>query len=167
MPARRRRKLHPSKPNRDRTRSPGGRMKNNSIPPVAMTGRGSGAYDREMLDTTRGNPSTPGSAAAARGRYNRLMSMETWEAIERSQHGDDSELLPYQPTPSINPPRPRTKAAGYDPETQTLRVRFRDGTPWAYYNVPKNVWRNFRRSKSPGRFINRVLNGYEYSRDDF
>lgn len=142
------------------------------MPRVAGTGRGSGAYDRIMLgpETTnpdKGNPSTPGSASAARGRYNRLMSMDTWEAIEQAQAGDDSALLPYQPTPSINPPRPRTLAAGYDSETRTLRVRFRDGTPWAYYDVPPNVWRNFRRVKSPGRFINRTLNNYEYSRDDF
>lgn len=88
----------------------------------------------------------------------------TEAAFEALENGDDSVLLPYQPTPSINPPRPRTLAAGYDSQTQTLRVRFRDGAIYEYYDVPQNVWRNFRRVKSPGRLINRTLNNYDYSR---
>lgn len=89
------------------------------------------------------------------------------EALQAAESGDDSLLLPYQPTPSINPPRPRTRAAGYDALTRTLRVRFRDGTGYAYYDVPPNVWRNFKRVKSPGRAINRTLNNYAYSREEF
>jgi hypothetical protein len=80
-----------------------------------------------------------------------------------AKDGDDFDLLPYQPTPSINPPRPRTLAAGYDKDSQTLRVRFRNGQVYGYYNVPPNVWRNFKRWQSPGRGINRVLNGYAYA----
>lgn len=109
-----------------------------------------------------GGASTPAQAAAARN-----MSAATADALMQAQEGDDSLLLPYQPTPSINPPRPRTLAAGYDSKGRVLRVRFRDGTPWAYYDVPPNIWQNFKRSKSPGRFINRVLNNYEYSRGEF
>ena len=88
------------------------------------------------------------------------------QAIEAYKEGDDSLLLPYQPTPSINPPRPRTLAAGYDPRTQTLRVKFRDGALYEYHDVPPRVWRNFKRVKSPGRAINRVLNFYDYNRMD-
>lgn len=89
-------------------------------------------------------------------------------AFVNQQEGDESfEWLEYDPTKSSNPPRPRTLQAYYVRETQTLKVRFRDGTPWEYYNVPQNVWRNFRRSPSPGRFINRVLNNYAYGRGDF
>lgn len=87
-------------------------------------------------------------------------------AIEAYKNGDESLLLPYQPTPSINPPRPRTLAAGYDPKTQTLRVKFRDGALYEYHDVPPRVWRNFKRVKSPGRAINRVLNFYDYQRVD-
>jgi hypothetical protein len=87
-------------------------------------------------------------------------------AIELARDGDDSMLLPYQPTPSINPARPRTLAAGYDSDSKTLRVRFRDGTVYEYFNVPQRVWRNFRRVKSPGRAINRTLNYYDYARMD-
>jgi hypothetical protein len=76
------------------------------------------------------------------------------------------------PTKTINPMRPRTLEAGYEKDTfgkglGTLRVRFRDGTPWEYYKVPPNIWQNFKRSVSPGRFINRVLNGYPYGEGNF
>lgn len=85
-----------------------------------------------------------------------------WWAVEMARQGNDVFLFTYQPTPSINPPRPRTLAAGYMKSQQTLRIRFRNGQVYGYYNVPPNVWRNFKRVKSPGRFINRVLNFYPY-----
>jgi hypothetical protein len=91
------------------------------------------------------------------------MSQELAAAIQLARDGDDFDLLPYQPTPSINPPRPRTLAAGYDRDSQTLRVRFRNGQVYGYYNVPPNVWRNFKRVKSPGRAINRTLNNFAYA----
>ena len=93
------------------------------------------------------------------------------------QEGVDYTFPQVDPTSTTNPERPRTLQAGYHrerdeetgrlAETGTLRVRFRDGTPWEYYDVPPNVWRNFRRVKSPGRFINRVLNNYDYGRGNF
>lgn len=86
------------------------------------------------------------------------------EAQDRARQGDDSMLLPYQPTPSINPPRPRTVAGGYNRDQEVLTIKFRDGAMYDYYGVPQNVWKNFRRTKSPGRFINRTLNGYSYNR---
>lgn len=78
------------------------------------------------------------------------------------------------PTKTINPPRPRTLEAGWERVPQDhpsypgiLRVRFRDGTPWEYHGVPSSVWQRFKRVQSPGRFINRVLNDYEYNRGNF
>jgi len=75
------------------------------------------------------------------------------------------------PTRTSNPSRPRTLQAGYDRRkgeaTGVLRVRFRDGTPWEYQEVPPEIWQRFRRSASPGRFINRVLNQYPYNRGNF
>lgn len=56
----------------------------------------------------------------------------------------------------------RVVRARYDSGLQQVQVVFRDGTPWVYDGVPQNIWRNFRRSSSPGRYINRVLNGYPY-----
>jgi hypothetical protein len=78
---------------------------------------------------------------------------------EESNYGD---ALFYDPTPTINPDRPRTLRAGYNPDTQTLHVEFRDGTMWNYYGVPWDVWMGFFRAPSPGRYINSVLNNYEY-----
>ena len=61
----------------------------------------------------------------------------------------------------------RVSEARYDKGLQQIQVIFRDGTPWVYDGVEPNIWRNFRRSASPGRFINRVLNGYTYYRGGF
>ena len=74
----------------------------------------------------------------------------------------DVEFIPMGSSVSANP---RVREAGYDAENQTVLVTFRDGTPWAYYNVPPEVWHEFRTSDSPGRYINRVLNGYPYGKD--
>lgn len=101
---------------------------------------------------------------AAQAEAARQMPAEEAAAILRARAGDDSALFPYAPTPSINPPRPRTQAAGYSQETQTMRIKFRDGSVYEYYDVPPNVWRNFQRVKSPGRAVNRVLNNYAYAR---
>jgi hypothetical protein len=101
---------------------------------------------------------------AAQAEAARTMSPEEAASILRARAGDDSALFPYTPTPSINPPRPRTQAAGYSQDTQTLRVKFRDGAIYEYYDVPPNIWRNFQRVKSPGRAVNRVLNNYSYAR---
>lgn len=109
------------------------------------------------------------SGETAKAEATREMDALTAQAIEQAREGDDSILLPYQPTPSINPPRPRTLAAGYDSRTKTLRVRFRDGVGYEYYNVPPRVWQNFKKVKSPGRAINRYFGDgqYKYARADW
>lgn len=73
-----------------------------------------------------------------------------------------------EPLPQMLPfDSSRVDRAGYSHDSHTLYVQFVDGTPWAYYNVEPNVWRNFRRSASPGKFINRTLNNYSYGRSNF
>lgn len=98
------------------------------------------------------------------GQYSEIDSGEDWV-------GADGRVPQIDPTNTSNPPKPRTLRAGYLKErgeaTGTLWVVFRDGTPWEYYDVPANIWRNFKRVKSPGRFINRVLNNFDYGRGDF
>ena len=138
----------------------------------AQHGSGEAIYNDEILAVSPRtlpipNVDSPIEAMTAQARARRNMSFETAQAMQAAKEGDDSLLLPYQPTPSIEPGRPRTLAAGYDERTKTLRVRFRDGTAWCYYDVPPATWRNFRRVRSPGRFINRVLNNFEYGPDDF
>lgn len=61
----------------------------------------------------------------------------------------------------------RVTEARYDSGLQQVQVIFRDGTPWVYDGVPENIWRNFRRSSSPGRYINRVLNGFSHYHGGF
>ena len=73
-----------------------------------------------------------------------------------------------EPLPQMLPfDSSRVAEAGYSPDSHTLYVRFVDGTPWQYNNVEPSVWRNFRRSASAGRYINRVLNNYSYGRSNF
>lgn len=107
-----------------------------------------------------------GSAQARRNQPSPApdFSESTEEALEAYRDGDDSILLPYQPTPSINPPRPRTLAAGYNKDDQTMFVKFRDGALYSYDNVSQAEWRNFRRVKSPGKAINRTFNNKPYTR---
>ena len=105
-----------------------------------------------------------------------LLHLTTEQEYDVQAHDEGTYHFPQvSPTKTINPPRPRTLEAGWerirDPNHPAypgiLRVRFRDGTPWEYYNVPSSIWQRFKRVQSPGRFINRVLNNYEYGRGDF
>lgn len=123
-----------------------------------ITGRGRTPISRDVSSA---------SQQPARAEANRTMTFETALAIQAAKDGDDSVLLPYQPTPSINPPRPRTLAAGYDKDTETLRIRFRDGPVYAYNDVSQREWRNFRRVKSPGRYVNRILNHKPYYQENW
>lgn len=61
----------------------------------------------------------------------------------------------------------RVSEARYDPGLEQVHVIFVDGTPWVYDGVPQAVWRNFRRTASPGKYVNRVLNGFPYWRGSF
>lgn len=128
------------------------------------------AARREIVGRGRSPIARSVSAASqepARAEAAHSMTFETALAIQAAKDGDDSVLLPYQPTPSINPPRPRTLAAGYDKTTETLRLRFRDGPVYAYNEVSQREWNNFKRVKSPGRYVNRVLNFKPYYRENW
>lgn len=61
------------------------------------------------------------------------------------------------PTSTINPERPRTVAAGYDPGREVLTVVFRDGTFYNYYEVDQATWDSFKQAQSKGRYIADVL----------
>lgn len=77
-----------------------------------------------------------------------------------------SEDAPYPQiaTRSSNPERPRTLEAGYDPESNIVRVTFREGAIYEYIGVPEHTWETFRRAPSPGRMINSVMNQFFYRR---
>lgn len=49
----------------------------------------------------------------------------------------------------------------YDPDSKTLRVRFKDGSLYDYYGVPLDVAVAFIETDSPGRFV------WSYLRDRY
>lgn len=62
----------------------------------------------------------------------------------------------------------RTTEAGYNRDTGILRIEFyTDGSQYDYGTskpIPASVARAFRRTASPGRFINTTLEAYGYER---
>ena len=92
-------------------------------------------------------------------------SPEVRRAVQRA-YRDDRDLLPFRPTNTSNPSRPRTKAAGWDPISQELRIKFRNGSRYVYYGVPGYVWDEFKTSPSPGHYMNEAIVGfYEYEQE--
>ena len=141
----------------------------NRIPRMEPQRRRPGsAWDTAFLGTVpETNQVTPSSYLdlnETRDRAAQLTDLRLTHEITLAINGDDEELLPYQPTPTINPMRPRTLAAGYDERSQTLRIKFRNGSYYTYFNVPPSVWWKLQRAQSPGRFINSTLNKFPYSR---
>lgn len=53
----------------------------------------------------------------------------------------------------------RIVAEAYDPETETIYVRFPDGVEWWYRACPPQVWAEFAAAgQSRGKYIHQVLN---------
>lgn len=173
-------------PNRRRPLGPGGGAKPPEQParqpqPGQRGVQPFSRYERAMFghlmpETPDINSNPPGSREdldAAIERAGRRMSTAKAAALRRAFSGDDSLLLDVRPTNTSNPPRPRTLAAGFDAQSKTLFVRFRgdriapgiyaDGVGYEYYGVTRTEWRQFRDGPSPGRYINRVLNGKKYT----
>jgi hypothetical protein len=65
--------------------------------------------------------------------------------------------ITQRPTATSNPKRPRTVAAGYDKQRQTLTLVFRDGTFYNYYEVSAAMWQTFKSLPSKGAYIKRYL----------
>lgn len=61
--------------------------------------------------------------------------------------------LSIRGTSTTNYKRPRTVAAGYDPNTRIMTVVFRDNVWWNYYDVPADMWREFEMAESKGRYL--------------
>ncbi|MEU1816106.1 KTSC domain-containing protein [Streptomyces roseifaciens] len=107
------------------------------------------------------------------------LGKEKREALKRATWlWDDGQLLDVRPTNTSWPGAssavgPRTLAAGYDAHSHTLFVRFRgrrtgpamfeDGVGYEYYDVTPREWETFKDNWSPGRYINKVLNGKPYT----
>lgn len=53
----------------------------------------------------------------------------------------------------------------YDSSSSTLEVEFLNGSIYQYYDVPQNVWEDFKSASSKGQFIHQHLRGqYRYAR---
>lgn len=57
----------------------------------------------------------------------------------------------------------RIIAEAYDPDTETIYVRFLNGVEWYYKDCPPHVWKEFT-SQSRGQYINRVLTSKPHGR---
>lgn len=91
-------------------------------------------------------------------------------ASSSAEQGDVN--MTYVPTATTYPgngwDHPRTSEAGYNRDTGILRIEFyTNGALYDYGTkkpVPPSVARAFRRTASPGRFINSTLEAYGYER---
>jgi hypothetical protein len=70
---------------------------------------------------------------------------------------DDDVPYSISPSSTSNPARPRTRALGYNPDTQTLRVQFRDGEVYDYDGVTPEQWEGISHAWSPGKWMYRNL----------
>lgn len=79
-------------------------------------------------------------------------SVETVEALSIVP-----ELLPVKSS--------RVAGIGYDAITETVKVRFINGTEYEYYHRPSSVWLEFQAAPSKGSFIAKILTpGKDYKR---
>jgi hypothetical protein len=56
----------------------------------------------------------------------------------------------------------RISEYGYDAETQTVYVRFRDGVMWQYRAVLEHEWQEFQLAPSKDKFIRAVLEHHDH-----
>ena len=66
----------------------------------------------------------------------------------------------YSPTRTSNPSDPRIQGMSYYKLARVVTVYWGDGgPPYNYYAITPALWSRWKKSASPGRFINRVLTG--------
>jgi len=51
---------------------------------------------------------------------------------------------------------------GYNFSKEMLRIEFNSGKIYFYYDVPKNVYKEFKKASSKGRYFNSYIKGYYY-----
>lgn len=57
-------------------------------------------------------------------------------------------------------------AVGYDEESNTLGVRFQNGSEYHYFGVPRDVFDGIQSASSVGRYLDQAIKkaGYSFSR---
>lgn len=91
--------------------------------------------------------------------------IQRWRAT-----GDDSRLVDHvtYPGQTSNVSRPRTLAMGYDIESRELRIRFREGAVYVYYDVPPDVYEEMLSADSIGGYMNdHVVHSYMYDQESY
>ena len=54
---------------------------------------------------------------------------------------------------------------GYDEPTREMNIAFNDGSLYAYYNVPPDIWNGFQNASSAGQYFHQNIKGkYEHYR---
>lgn len=110
---------------------------------------------QELLERTAPRPSTGAMPTAAE-------LLGDWESV--TPEGEDDYAI-YAPTASSEPARPRTLEMTYSPSRQILRVVYRNGGTYEYYDFPRALWAQVKRVKSPGKFLDRrVLGAYKFTK---
>lgn len=57
------------------------------------------------------------------------------------------------------------EAVGYDEDSSTLQVEFKNGGTYQYFDVPENVFIGLRDAESVGRYLVSTIKGvYRYSK---
>lgn len=138
---------------------------------MALSDRAREWWRRQGYERTAPNYSK--EQARKVSRY-RLPQTTDSEAEAESAEGVPDIPFTVYPTPTINPPRPRTIAAGYDRDRQILRLHFRPGASSAspggavydYFDVTEPEWLEIRKRviESTGRYLNDQLAAKDYVR---
>lgn len=56
-------------------------------------------------------------------------------------------------------------SVGYDSNTMTLEVEFKDGSVYQYFDVPESVYQELMRASSVGQFMHaNIRHNYRYAR---
>lgn len=93
------------------------------------------------------------------------MPKQTAAKVARAEIAKSGVDQQRKPGPWKTMDSSRVGRARYDSGARQIQVEFsNNGAPYVYEEVPPNIWRNFRRTTSPGRFINRTLNNFPYYR---
>jgi hypothetical protein len=117
----------------------------------------------------RGHARTP--EKPSRASYNPVKYAD-YSFANQTAEDEDFTPLTYDPTKTTWPANGwnhrRTTAAGYNSLTRTLDIEFfTNGAVYRYGTerpVPRTIALAFRRTDSPGKFINSTLNSYGYER---
>jgi hypothetical protein len=98
----------------------------------------------------------------AKKKYDATTTADQARKMRLGDMDRDPAPITIPSTATSNPDRPRTVAAGYDPDRKVLTIVFRDGTFYNYYQVGEAEWESFKLAPSKGGPygpIDRFLNG--------